>query len=377
MKLQSLRNAGRVASKTRKYITPRNIVLGTLGLGAAGAVAGVAAGVGVALTARAAWNAVMLDDITGKSVLITGGSRGLGFALAQEFAKQKCRIAICARNDQELKEAEARLKQTGAEVLTFVCDVTVQDEVQKMVEGVISAFGALDILVNNAGSISVGPIQTQTVTDFQEAMDIMFWGVVYPTLAALPHMTARRSGRIATITSIGGKVAVPHLVPYSAAKFAAVGFSEGITAELAKSGISVTTVVPGLMRTGSHVNAYFKGDNEKEYSWFSIGASNPVTAISAERAARSIVRAVRRRQAEVILSLPAKALALFHGIAPGTTVKMLGVTNRFMPGTDATSQDRKRGYESTTMVSESPLTALGRRAANRLNQNVVPKEGLA
>jgi short-subunit dehydrogenase len=374
---RTIRNAKRLASRASEHINAKNLLLGAAGIGVAGAIAGVMAGAGVALAARAVWNGLTLADINGQTVLITGASRGLGFAMAQEFARQGCRLAICARNDEELDIAAAELRRIGAEVLTIPCDVTLQDDVQKMVAQVISHFGQIDILVNNAGTIQVGPLQSQTITDFQEAMDTMFWAHVYTTLAVMPHMIARHSGRIANITSIGGKIAVPHLVPYSSAKFAAVGFSEGITAELAKDGIKVTTVCPGLMRTGSHENAYFKGDHRKEYAWFSLGATNPLTAIGARRAARSIVNAVRRGQAEIILSVPAKAAALFHGIAPGTTAQILGVTNRFMPGTNSTNSDRHRGFESKSIVSESPLTALGRRAANKLNQRAVPKEELA
>lgn len=377
MNIRSIRQAKRFASKASRHLTARNIALGAVGIGAAGAVAGVVAGAGVALAARAVWNGLTLDDIRRQSVLITGASRGLGFALAQEFARLKCRIAICARNQDELDAAALELRKAGVEVLTIACDVTKRDEVQKMVQQVIARFGQIDILVNNAGVIQVGPLRSQTLADFQEAMDVMFWAHVYTTLAVMPHMVARRSGRIANITSIGGKIAMPHLIPYSSAKFAAVGFSEGIAAELAKDGVTVTTVCPGLMRTGSHENAYFKGDHRKEYAWFSLGASSPLTAISARRAARSIVNAVRRGQAEIILSIPAKAAALFHGIAPGTTTKILGAANRLMPGSESTSQERHRGFESTSAISESPLNVLGRHAANKFNQHAVPKEELA
>src|SRR6185503_4123757 len=122
--------------------------------------------------------------------------------------------------------------------------------------------------------------------------------------AVLPEMRARREGRIVNITSIGGKISVPHLLPYSASKFALVGLSEGLRAELAKDGIVVTTICPGLMRTGSPRNATFKGQHRAEYAWFSIGDSLPVTAMSADRAARQILTACKRGEAEVVLSVP-------------------------------------------------------------------------
>jgi short-subunit dehydrogenase len=214
--------------------------------------------------------------------------------------------------------------------------------------------------------MQVGPLAAQTVVDFREAMDVMFWGAVYPTLAVLPQMVARRSGRIANITSIGGKVAMPHLLPYDCAKFAAVAFSEGLRAELAKDGVKVTTVVPGLMRTGAHVNAYFKGDNQSEYTWFSLGATLPLVSIDARRAARKIVHAIRGGRAEIILTPQAKLLAMFHGLFPGLTADILSLVNRVLP--TGAAPERHTGKESATKVSESFATVLGRKAAANLNQ---------
>lgn len=331
-------------------------------------LAGTAMALGAVLIAREAWNRLRLASLREEVVLITGSSRGLGLAMAREFAAVGCKLVICARDGDELRAAEADLRQHGADVLAITCDVSNNDDVQRMVEQATEHFGRIDILVNNAGIIQVGPIESQTIDDFRNAMDVMFWGVVHPTLAVLPQMKARGYGRIANITSIGGKISVPHLVPYGAAKFAAVGFSEGMHAELKKDGINVTTVVPGLMRTGSHLNAQFKGEHEKEYSWFALAATNPLSAISARRAARSVVNAVRGRRAEVVLSLPAKLAVLAHGIAPGVTSELLELSNRVMPGTGASQKELFTGRESETAVTRSPLTALGRRAAREYNQ---------
>jgi short-subunit dehydrogenase len=207
------------------------------------------------------------------------------------------------------------------------------------------------------------------VDDFRNAIDTMFWGVVYPTLAVLPEMQDRRAGRIVTITSIGGKVSVPHLLPYSCAKFAAVGFSEGLRAELSGSGVHVTTIAPGLMRTGSYVNAWFKGDAEREAAWFSLGATLPGISMNAERAARQVVTATKRGESEAILSLPAKLLAAFHGLFPGWTADVLGLANRLMLPVGSSSR-RVRGRD--TEVLHEPLmkafTYLGRRAQAHFHQ---------
>jgi NAD(P)-dependent dehydrogenase (short-subunit alcohol dehydrogenase family) len=341
-----------------------------IGIGA-GVTAGTAvlAGVGTGLAAWKLYQRLRTgDSLAGRVVLITGSSRGLGLAMAEEFAAQGARLVICARDQAELERARARLATQGAEVLAVSCDVSVKDDVDSLINEATARFGHIDVLVNNAGVIQVGPLEAQTLMDFQEAMDVMFWGMVYPTLAVLPQMKRRGSGRIANITSIGGKVSVPHLLPYSCAKFAAVGFSEGLRAELGREGIKVTTIVPGLMRTGSHLNAYFKGKNRDEFTWFSLGATLPVVAMSARRAARRIVGAIRRGQAELVLTPQAKALALLHGAAPGTTADILGVVNRVLPEAAGRGRERRLGRESETPLTRSFVTALGRKAARELNQ---------
>ena len=307
-------------------------------------------------------------DLLDQVVLITGGSRGLGLAMARVFAREGCRLVLCARDAEELERARRDVEGLGAEVLTIPCDVSSRDQVERMVEQATARFGRIDILVNNAGIITVGPLETQTLEDFERAMGIMFWGALYPTLAVLPQMRARRAGRIAFITSIGGKLSVPHLLPYSAAKFAAVGLAEGLRAELARDGITVTTIAPGLMRTGSHLNAEFKGQHKKEFLWFSLGATLPVSSTSAERAARQIVTAIKRGDAELILTWQASLAAMAHGLMPGLTSDVLALVNRFLPTSGGIGSARALGHQSRTPTTNSVLEALGERAARELNQ---------
>ncbi|MBI5669571.1 MAG: SDR family NAD(P)-dependent oxidoreductase [Chloroflexi bacterium] len=304
-------------------------------------------------------------DLRGETVLITGGSRGLGLLLAREFAQAGCRVAICARDEAELDGARAALNIPG--LLTVTCDVSDGRQVAEMIETVNREFGRIDILVNNAGIIQVGPIWSQRLADFEQAMDVMYWGVVYPTLGVLSQMRQRRSGRIVNITSIGGKLSAPHLLPYCAAKFAATGFSEGLHAEVMDHGIHVTTVIPGLMRTGSHLNAYFKGDEESEFTWFGLADTLPGSSMPAEQAAREIVQAVKRGDAEIILSMPAKLAARFHGLFPGTTATLLGVVNRQLLPPDSRDATLKRGLPIFARLSPTlqKLMSLGSKPAQQ------------
>jgi len=309
-------------------------------------------------------------DLKDKTVLITGGSRGLGLVMAREFAREGSRIALCARDEQELDQARLDLEKLGAEVMVVPCDVTSKTDVNEMISTVNSRFGAVDVLVNNAGVIQVGPIEVMTHEDFELAMQAHFWGPLNTIMATLPAMLERRSGRIVNISSIGGKVSVPHLVPYSASKFALVGLSKGLRAELMKDGIKVTTVCPGLMRTGSPRNADFKGQHQFEYAWFSISDALPLLTVSAEYAARQIVRACQRGDAELVISIPAKIAVLFDSLFPEAMSQMLALTNRLLPDAGGVGTERRKGRESTSSWSPSWLTTLNEEAALRNNEVV-------
>ena len=307
--------------------------------------------------------------LSGKVALVTGGSRGLGLLLARELAREGCRVAICARDERELERAKFELSRKGIAVMTAVCDVGDRAQVEELVANVRDKLGPIEVLVNNAGIIAVGPIATMTIPDFQNALDVMFWGTVYATMAALPQMLERGEGRIINITSIGGRVSVPHLAPYCSAKFAAIGFSQGLGTELSRRAIKVTTVVPGLMRTGSHVNALFKGHQNAEYKWFGLSASLPFLSMDAEKAAREIVLASKRGDAQYTVGFPARILARFAGLFPGASREVLSLVNRFLPGADSQDpQMLRKGFElerEGEPLLWSLLTGLGRKASRR------------
>jgi short-subunit dehydrogenase len=326
------------------------------------------AAAGAIVAARTIYRRINAYKFNDKSVLITGGSRGLGLVLARQLAREGARVSICARDSEELERAQEDLRQHGTDIFTIKCDVTNNAAVQDMVQAVTNRFGGVDVLINNAGVIQVGPIDVMTIDDFKEAMNTHFWGPLQTILAVLPGMRQRRQGRIVNISSIGGKISVPHLVPYSASKFALVGLSEGLRAELRKDGIVVTTVCPGLMRTGSPRNARFKGRHEQEYAWFSISDSLPITSINAERAAAQIVDACRHGDAELVISVQAKLAVLFHGVFPGLTADALGLINELLPEPGGIGTSSVKGKQSTSGWSPSWLTTLTEQAAVANNE---------
>jgi NAD(P)-dependent dehydrogenase (short-subunit alcohol dehydrogenase family) len=330
---------------------------------AAGAIA-----LGAALVARRL-RAARRIDFRGRVVLITGGSRGLGLCLARQFGSEGARIAIAARNESELERAREELKSRGVDATSFVCDVTNRDHAQRLVDQVFAQFGRLDVLINNAGVIQVGPLDHMRPSDFEEAMAVHFWGPLHTMLAAIPHMRQGGGGRIVNVSSVGGKIGVPHLAPYCASKFALTGLSDSARAELAKDHIHVTTVLPGMMRTGSPFNAWFKGNHRREFTWFAISDSIPVASIDGARAASQVLDACRYGDAELVITWPAKLAIIANAVLPEAVAVAMSTADRLLPAaTDESGDDARSGWQSQTAWAPSVLTRLTDRAAAQNNE---------
>jgi NAD(P)-dependent dehydrogenase (short-subunit alcohol dehydrogenase family) len=311
------------------------------------------------------------DDLADEVALVTGSSRGLGLLIATELAERGCRLLLCARDGAALERAADWLRSSGAQVATVACDVTREESAGQLVDAARGRYGRLDILVNNAGIIRVGPVESTGPADYEEALATMAMAPVRLTLAALPVMQAQGHGRIVTITSIGGKLSVPHLLPYSTAKFAAVGFSEGLRAELGRGPVTVTTVVPGLMRTGSHVRAKFAGRKNAEFTWFSLGASLPLVSMDAEHAAGQIVAAMAARRPAVFLTPAAQVVGRLASLAPEVTAPILhAVQNAVLPDpdSDGAAVPGRQLHPTLPATVFGVLTSLGRTAAARFNE---------
>ncbi len=329
----------------------------------------IAAGViGVGATISAIVKQLRETSFRDKVVLITGGSRGLGLEIARVFAQEGATLALVARDGDELDRARSFLNLDPYRLYTFRCDVTSKQEVEHTVATIARECGEVDILINNAGLIEVGPMQEQTLKDYEDSMNTHFWGPLYTMAAVLPAMKRKHEGRIVNIASIAGLISVPHLLPYCASKHALVGLSEGMRAELLRQNIFVTTVCPGLMRTGSPRNADIKGHNKVEYAMFSIMDALPVTSINAEEAAKQIANACRYGDANLVISMQAQVARIAHAIAPNLIGDLLGLTNLFLPQEGGIGSATAKGKDSESSISPSILTKLSDDAAVRNNE---------
>lgn len=266
-------------------------------------------------------------------VIVTGASSGHGYLVAQQAAEQGAHLVLAARDLDALRAAEAELNRNGAaSVLAVATDVTDPARVRELVERTIERHGRVDILINNAGIMTVGPVEAMKPEDFRAAIETNFWGAFHATMAVLPHMRARRFGRIANVVSIGGKCAIPHMLPYTVGKFALTGFTEGLRTELVRDNIFVTGIYPGTMRTGGHKHAWLKGNTRAEYTWFGLSDTIPGLASSADQVARKLWKAVCNGDPELIVDWSTYLAVVSQAIFPNEVAEVLTMADRLLPG---------------------------------------------
>ena len=330
-------------------------------------ILGVAAAAGVARWALRAQRRAAYP-LEGKVVYITGGSRGLGLELARAYARHGAHLVLVARDGRELALAEAELAKSGCDVLTLQADVSDAGAAKDAVDAARARFGDLDVVVNCAGQIRVGPFEAMTIDDIHQGLRGNFWGAANTIDAVLPAMRARRRGRIVNISSVAGLVGVPHLSPYVAGKFALTGYSLTLRAELARHGITVVTVCPGLMRTGSPRHAMFKGDAAVEYAAFRVADALPILSMNAARAAERIVRATQEGDARLILTAQAKLAAMLEAVSPDAVAAVSQWATQLLPPVDGVTS----AVEGADLPDLAPsgLTTLDDEAADRNNENV-------
>ena len=289
----------------------------------------IAAGIAGVLYARSRLPLYLRKE---RVAIITGGSSGLGLALAHRFGRVGLKMVLAARTASDLEHAKLELISSKSvaketDIHLVACDLSDRNQVGELIHAAVETFGTIDVLINNAGVIEVGPMEDHPVEAYERAMAVNFFSALYASYAALPILLKKKASAIVNISSVGGKVAVPHLLPYVASKFALTGFSEGMHAELRHKGVCVTTVCPGLMQTGGEAHAEFRGQIEKEKVWFQTAARTPVLAANVDRAAERIFQAVRNRRAEITITPQAWLAARFAGVAPESTQTISALIN--------------------------------------------------
>ncbi len=202
-------------------------------------------------------------NLNGKSAIVTGGTKGIGRAIAEALVREGVNVCISSRHEAEIEQAVGDMGGLGeAEVVGAVCDVRVEEEVNALVEHAVTEFGGVDILVNNAGIGIFGKVEDLAPEDFRAVLETNLFGVFYCCHAAIPEMKKRGGGYIINISSLAGTNAHPQMAAYNASKFGLNGFSEALMQEVRHEGIKVSYIMPGS------VNTEFGGDEASaEKSW--------------------------------------------------------------------------------------------------------------
>lgn len=253
------------------------------------------------------------------TVLITGASQGIGKATALLFARKGYDLVLAARQADPLTEVAQEVQTHGRTALCVPTDVREPDQVNKLVQKAIEHYGAIDVLVNNAGIYVSGPVEHFSLSDWHQTLDTNFWGYVHTIQALLPHFLERGTGTIVNVSSIGGKVPVPYLVPYSASKFAVTGLTEAMHSELKPKGIHVCGIYPSLIKSSLMDRAIFRGKDEQEAQarrdQLNQVLSTPVVE-KPEDVAKAIWGAVKNQRFEVLVGT-ANVSKAAYGLFPG------------------------------------------------------------
>jgi NAD(P)-dependent dehydrogenase (short-subunit alcohol dehydrogenase family) len=245
---------------------------------------------------------------SGKVVLVTGASSGLGKAVAREFAARGAKVVLAARSPQPLEEAAQQIEARGGAALPVPADVTSDQQVAALLEAALGRFGRLDVLVNAAGRSARQEILTASPQDFQDLMELNFYAVVRCTRAAALHLL-ETGGHVVNIGSLSSKFATRYLGAYPATKFALAAYTQQLRLELGPRGLHVLLVCPGPIAR-DEVRTY----GAEQVAGLPPSAAKPgagarVKAIRPELLAEKIIRACERRQGELVVPGKARLLA--------------------------------------------------------------------
>lgn len=275
-----------------------------------------------------------MTTFEGKRVFVTGASSGIGAALAFEFARSGAKVALAARRLDRLDEVVKKIADAGGHALAVACDVRDRSSLDAAVAKTVEAFGGIDVVVANAGFGVSGRFEGLTTDDFRHQFDTNFFGVLDTVYATLPALTASK-GHLGLVSSVMGRVAMPASAAYASSKFAVCGLAESLLYDLARLGIAVTCINPGVVASNIRMV-----DNR---GVFHPDRTDPAPAwlvVPVEKAARAIVRGMARHKFEVTVTGHGKLIAWLGRHFPGVwRLLMVQMAKRQMNTIEA----RKRG----------------------------------
>ncbi|MEN9598018.1 MAG: hypothetical protein RL596_329 [Bacteroidota bacterium] len=256
-----------------------------------------------------------MNSFQNKIVVVTGGSDGIGKALVDAFLQQGAKVATCGRNYDKLYQLQALYP--GKPLLIHTADVSKQQDCELFISTVIKAFGTIDILINNAGISMRSVVEEVDLDTIRKVMDINFWGTVYCTKLALPHVL-KNSGTIVGVSSIAGYRGLPGRSGYSASKFAVNGWLEALRTELLESGTNVMWVCPGFTTSNiRNVALNKKGESQGE------SPMDEGKMMSAEECATHILQAIEKRKRTLVLTFTGKRTVFLNRFFPALADKLV------------------------------------------------------
>ncbi len=249
-----------------------------------------------------------------KVVIITGASSGIGLALAQEFDKYNAKMVLAARNVNKLEQL---IKQMKSEAIAVKTDVSVEQDCINLIDKTVAKFGQIDILINNAG-ISMRSLLIDTdIAVIKRLMDVNFWGTVYCTKYALPYLL-KTKGSVTAVSSIAGFKGLPARVGYSSSKFAIHGFLDVLRTENLKTGLHVLLAAPGFTKSNIR-NIALKGDGSQQGET----PRDEDKMMTSEEVALHIVKAIKKRKRELILTTQGKLTVFLNKFFPKMMDRMV------------------------------------------------------
>lgn len=246
-------------------------------------------------------------NLAGSRILVTGASQGIGKALAEAAARRGAKVLVCARKLELLHDLAGQIRSRGGAIEIVQADITIADDRRRLVEAAQRTFGGLDILINNAGIGATGHFADAGPERLRQIMEVNFFGLTETTRAFLPMLKKGNKPAIVNISSIAGKRAIPARSEYSASKFAVQGFSEALRAELAKDGVDVLVVCPGLTQTN------FSSNMIEQKALVQL---DHLRGMSADDVAEATLRAVEKGRNETCLTFKGKLIVLVSRFLP-------------------------------------------------------------